>query len=163
MHAKASLASLPRHKGKPSKDETSARDLLDKCCKASNLLTLGIKQLNDRNITRVCQLVGSPSGGITPLKALPGKGALNSAAYQSLLEDLSSLPQELRAAMYDKDQPTIVTFFNLAKDPPCPRDWNPIAPRPLGVRPRNTRNLNTSRRGKHTMPGFQHTLPSEDP
>ena len=152
--AKATLAILPRTPGQPSGETTHARKALAKCRSASAQFLLGLRQLGNRNLTLVSQLVGSPSGGLIPLKVVPGGGALDRAAYAALLQQLDTIPQPQRALMYRADQPTIKDFLPI--DPqlaPDPRKWNPAVRGPPGRR----RKISTN------PPGLTHALPSDDP
>ena len=153
------MACLPKHKGPPTPETITATELLKKTRQEAATLSLGLKQLGDRNLTLVHQLVGSDTGGLTPLKALPGKGCLNAAAYAALFEEINKIPLETRAAMYKDDQPNVTTFFSPATNqdssahPPCPRDWNPVPLRiPDPLLPRRKKGGKGTRRARKKKP-----------
>ena len=107
VRAKTALAVLPRRKGTPSPEQAEARLRVQRLVSQEQTLTLGIQQLLQRGVTKVHQLLGSASGGLLPLAAVPGRGGLNGEAYQALLSILETVPLETRIAMYQGNQPDI--------------------------------------------------------
>ena len=90
--SRTALAILPNPKGPDSAEVTAAKLVLHNAREALNLQTTSLKQLRERGITKVAQLLGTSYGGLFPRAAVPGGGALSAPAYKAVCKTLLKIP-----------------------------------------------------------------------